>query len=97
MANLSFKVMSDEQLQRYLLELAKADTAYAKTVLRKKITNRLVAYAGSEKYVYSMLLIDNENTVMAVVCRVQARRTKHIRIASSKPGRKGFQRGCRMQ
>lgn len=65
MANLSFKVMSDEQLQRYLLELAKADTVYAKTALRKKITNRLVAYAGSEKYVYSMLLIDNENTVMA--------------------------------
>ncbi|WP_334072822.1 MULTISPECIES: sensor histidine kinase [Paenibacillus] len=65
MANLSFKVMSDEQLQSYLLELEKAGTVYAKTALRKKITNRLVAYAGSEKYVYSMLLIDNENTVMA--------------------------------
>ncbi|CAH1223070.1 MULTISPECIES: sensor histidine kinase [unclassified Paenibacillus] len=64
-ANLSFKVMSDEQLQQYLLQLDKADTVYARNTLRKKITNRLVAYAGSEKYVYSMLFIDNDNNIMA--------------------------------
>lgn len=36
-ANLSFKVMSDEQLQQYLLQLDKADTVYARNTLRKKL------------------------------------------------------------
>ncbi|MCM3175800.1 sensor histidine kinase [Paenibacillus sp. MER 99-2] len=64
-ANLSFKVMSDEPLQQYLLQLEKAETGYEKNGLRKKITNRLVAYAGSEKYVYSMIFIDNDKNIMA--------------------------------
>lgn len=63
--NLSFKVMSDEPLQQYLLQLEKAETGYEKNSVRKKITNRLVAYAGSEKYVYSMIFIDNDNNIMA--------------------------------
>ncbi len=65
LSNLSFKVMSDEPLQQYLLQLEKAETGYERNGLRKKITNRLVAYAGSEKYVYSMIFIDNDNNVMA--------------------------------
>lgn len=64
-SNLSFKVMSDEPLQQYLLQLEKAETGYEQNGLRKKITNRLVAYAGSEKYVYSMVFIDNDNNIMA--------------------------------
>ncbi|KAA2301427.1 two-component sensor histidine kinase, partial [Clostridioides difficile] len=44
-SNLSFKVMSDEPLQQYLLQLEKAETGYERNGLRKKITNRLVAYA----------------------------------------------------
>ncbi|WDQ34286.1 histidine kinase [Paenibacillus marchantiae] len=64
-SNLSFKVMSDEPLQQYLLQLDKAESGYEKNGLRKKITNRLVAYAGSEKYVYSMIFIDNDNNIMA--------------------------------
>ncbi|KQY84340.1 histidine kinase [Paenibacillus sp. Root52] len=63
--NLSFKVMSDEPLQQYLLQLEKAETGYEKNSVRKKITNRLVAYAGSEKYVYSMIFIDNDKNIMA--------------------------------
>ena len=63
--NLSFKVMSDEPLQQYLLQLEKAETGYEKNSVRKKITNRLVAYAGSEKYVYSMIFIDNDQNIMA--------------------------------
>ena len=65
LSNLSFKVMSDEPLQQYLLQLEKANSGYERNSLRKKITNRLVAYAGSEKYVYSMIFIDNDNNVMA--------------------------------
>lgn len=64
-SNLSFKVMSDEPLQQCLLQLDKAESGYEKNGLRKKITNRLVAYAGSEKYVYSMIFIDNDNNIMA--------------------------------
>ncbi|SLK07642.1 MULTISPECIES: cache domain-containing sensor histidine kinase [unclassified Paenibacillus] len=64
-SNLSFKVMSDEPLQQYLLQLDKAESGYEKNGLRKKITNRLVAYEGSEKYVYSMIFIDNDNNIMA--------------------------------
>ncbi|MGD0035386.1 sensor histidine kinase [Paenibacillus illinoisensis] len=64
-ANLSFKVMSDEALQQYLLQLDKAESGYEKNGLLKKITNRLVAYAGSEKYIYSMIFIDNDHNVMA--------------------------------
>ncbi|SEL14876.1 sensor histidine kinase [Paenibacillus sp. OK003] len=64
-SNLSFKVMSDEPLQQYLLQLDKAESGYEQNGLRKKITNRLVAYAGSEKYVYSMIFIDNDNNIMA--------------------------------
>lgn len=72
-SNLSFKVMSDEPLQQYLLQLKKVETGYEKNGLRKKITNRLVAYAGSEKYVYSMLFIDNDNNVMAAGNREEFR------------------------
>lgn len=65
MEQLTFNVLSDEQLQQYLRQLEQDTSVYNKTVLRKKITNRLIAFAGSEKYVYSMMLIDNQNNVMA--------------------------------
>ncbi|KZE71535.1 two-component sensor histidine kinase [Paenibacillus polymyxa] len=61
----TFKVITDEQLQRYLLQLEKETSPYVKMVLRKKITNRLIAFAGSETYVYSMMVIDKEGQVMS--------------------------------
>lgn len=63
--HLSFKVVTDEQLQRYLTELGQTDSVYQKNVLRKKLTNRLIAFAGSESFVYSMMVIDNEGEVMS--------------------------------
>ncbi|MDP9702621.1 two-component system sensor histidine kinase YesM [Paenibacillus intestini] len=82
LSNLSFKVMSDEPLQQYLLQLEKAETGYERNGLRKKITNRLVAYAGSEKYVYSMIFIDNDNNVMAAGNREGISETKQQELIS---------------
>lgn len=65
MERLTFKVVSDEQLQNYLRELKNETSPYVRMILQKKITNRLIAFAGSEKYVYTMMLIDNQQTVMA--------------------------------
>lgn len=62
---LTFNVVSDQALQDHLRQLEKEESSYGRTVLHKKITNRLISLAGSEKYVYSMLLIDNEGKVMA--------------------------------
>jgi two-component system sensor histidine kinase YesM len=65
MEHLSFKVVTDEQLQRYLTELEQTNSVYQKNVLRKKLTNRLIAFAGSEPFVYSMMVIDQEGEVMS--------------------------------
>lgn len=65
MEHLSFKVVTDEQLQRYLTELEQTNSVYQKNVLRKKLTNRLIAFAGSEPFVYSMMVIDKEGEVMS--------------------------------
>ncbi|WP_438349177.1 cache domain-containing sensor histidine kinase [Paenibacillus sp. FA6] len=64
MEELSFKVVSDEQIQSYLTKLKSNSSAYEKLVLHKKITDRIIAFAGSEKYVYSMMVIDKERNVM---------------------------------
>lgn len=64
MENLTFRVVTDEQLQRYLLQLQEEPSIYEKNVIRKKITNRLVAFAGSEQFVYSMMAIDREGEIM---------------------------------
>ncbi|WP_429373975.1 sensor histidine kinase [Paenibacillus sp. DS2015] len=64
MDELSFKVVSDEQIQKYLTQLKNESSGYEKLVLKKKITNRIIAFAGSEKYVYSMMVIDNDKNVM---------------------------------
>lgn len=62
---LSFRVFSDEQLQRSLgsLKLESA-TSYQKAVQRKKIMDRLTAIAGSEKFVYSIMVIDPERHIL---------------------------------
>jgi two-component system sensor histidine kinase YesM len=64
MEELSFKVVSDVQIQSYLTKLKSNSSAYEKLVLHKKITDRIIAFAGSEKYVYSMMVIDKERNVM---------------------------------
>ncbi|WP_084662793.1 sensor histidine kinase [Paenibacillus fonticola] len=58
---LSFRVFSDEQLQQSLAYLKVEDaTAYQKAIQRKKIMDRLTSIAGSEKLVYSIMVIDRE-------------------------------------
>jgi two-component system sensor histidine kinase YesM len=61
---LSFTVVSDEQVQECLRDLLDNPTPYERTVLHNKLINRLVAFAGAEKYVYSMMLMDANNGVM---------------------------------
>ncbi|WP_245864407.1 sensor histidine kinase [Paenibacillus donghaensis] len=62
---LSYTVVTDEQIQQYLRALQDNPQPYNRLVLHNKIINRLVAFAGAEKYVYSMLLIDNNGGVMS--------------------------------
>ncbi|WP_438494111.1 histidine kinase [Paenibacillus sp. IHBB 3054] len=61
---LSFAVGSDEQIQDCLRKLLDHPTPYERLVLHNKIINRLVAFAGAEKYVYSMMLMDANDGVM---------------------------------
>lgn len=61
---LSFTVVSDEQIQEYLRKLQNNPEPYERQVIHNKIINRLVAFAGAEKYVYSMMLMDTNNGVM---------------------------------
>ncbi|MBT2293095.1 sensor histidine kinase [Paenibacillus albidus] len=61
---LSFTVVSDEQIQQSLRLLLNDPTPYERMVLHNKIINRLVAFAGAEKYVYTMMLMDARDGVM---------------------------------
>ncbi len=61
---LSFTVVSDEQIQQCLRQLRNNPEPYERQVLNNKIINRLVAFAGAEKYVYSMMLMDAGDGVM---------------------------------
>lgn len=61
---LSFTVVSDEQIQECLRQLQNDPQPYERQVLHNKIINRLVAFAGAEKYVYSMMLMDTSGGVM---------------------------------
>jgi len=61
---LSFTVVSDEQIQQCLRQMQDNPSPYERLVLHNKIINRLVAFAGSEKYVYSMMLMDTGDGVM---------------------------------
>lgn len=95
---LSFKVVSDEQIQSSLMRLQHASTAYEKLLLRKKITNRIIAFAGSEKYVYSMMVIDKEKNVMVAGNREgipQALQTDLIQLAEKNKGSNAWMMGGR--
>ncbi len=61
---LSFTVVSDEQIQNCLRQLLDNPSPYERQLLHNKIINRLVAFAGAEKYVYSMILMDTNDGVM---------------------------------
>lgn len=61
---LSYTVVSDEQIQDYLRMLQDNPEPYERSVIHNKIINRLIAFAGAEKYVYSMMLMDTNNGVM---------------------------------
>ncbi|MEK4350257.1 sensor histidine kinase [Paenibacillus sp. FSL R5-0744] len=61
---LSFTVVSDEQIQECLRQLQDDPQPYERQVLHNKIINRLVAFAGAEKYVYSMMLLDTNGGAM---------------------------------
>ncbi|KWX88112.1 histidine kinase, partial [Paenibacillus riograndensis] len=61
---LSFTVVADEQIQNCLRQLLDNPSPYERQVLHNRIINRLVAFAGAEKYVYSMILMDANDGVM---------------------------------
>ncbi|MBW4083997.1 sensor histidine kinase [Paenibacillus sp. S150] len=61
---LSFTVVSDEQIQNCLRQLLDDPSPYQRQLLHNKIINRLVAFAGAEKYVYSMMLMDANDGAM---------------------------------
>ena len=55
---LSFNVATDINIQNYLVELNETPLDYQKLIIRNNIMDKLVQYAGYEKYVYSIQLID---------------------------------------
>ncbi|PLT44251.1 sensor histidine kinase [Paenibacillus sp. FSL W8-1187] len=55
---LSFRVLADPVIQQALGKLSGSPTSYEQNVLRKRVADQLISYAGSEKDVYSILLID---------------------------------------
>ncbi|MGG6312557.1 histidine kinase [Paenibacillus macerans] len=62
---LTFRVFSDEQLQQNLARLRQPDTSdYERAIHRKKIMDRLTAFAGSEKYAGAVMVIDREGQLM---------------------------------
>ncbi|KAI7252465.1 hypothetical protein KC345_g11481, partial [Hortaea werneckii] len=61
---LSFTVVSDEQVQDGLRALLDNPSPYERLVLNNRLINRLVAFAGAEKYVYSMMLMDTNGGVL---------------------------------
>lgn len=61
---LSYTVVSDEQIQNSLRKLKNNPKPYERQVIHNNIINRLVAFAGDEKHVYSMMLMDTNNGIM---------------------------------
>jgi two-component system sensor histidine kinase YesM len=61
MAKLSFRVATDPEIQRYLLNEKLETTHYAQFVTATELRNRLLELGGFEKYVLSMQVHDSNN------------------------------------
>ncbi|WP_239615974.1 cache domain-containing sensor histidine kinase [Cohnella mopanensis] len=57
---MSYDIIADIQLQSQLLSIKDADSEYDKHILRQKVIDRLLTYAGSEPSIYSIQLIDSQ-------------------------------------
>lgn len=55
---MSFSIATDITIQDYLSNLTENTSDYEKQAMRTGIVDRLVQYAGYEKYVYSIQIID---------------------------------------
>jgi two-component system sensor histidine kinase YesM len=69
---LSFNVATDINIQTYLTELNETALDYQKLIIRNNITDKLVQYAGYEKYVYSIQITDADGHEYAAGQRVVA-------------------------
>ncbi|QJD87064.1 cache domain-containing sensor histidine kinase [Cohnella herbarum] len=57
---MSYDIIADIQLQSQLLAIKNAESEYDQHILRQKLIDRLLTYAGSEPSIYSIQLIDSE-------------------------------------
>jgi two-component system sensor histidine kinase YesM len=69
---LSFNVATDINIQTDLMELNETAPDYQKLIIRSNITDKLVQYAGYEKYVYSIQIMDPNGYEYAAGQRVVA-------------------------
>ncbi|RED64996.1 cache domain-containing sensor histidine kinase [Cohnella lupini] len=56
---MSYDIIADIQLQSTLLSLKNAESEYDQHILRQKVIDRLLTYAGSEPTIYSIQLFDS--------------------------------------
>lgn len=56
---MSYDIIADVQLQSQLLAIKNNDSDYEKHILRQKVIDRLLTYAGSESSIFSIQLLDS--------------------------------------
>ncbi|WP_276357347.1 cache domain-containing sensor histidine kinase [Cohnella caldifontis] len=57
---ISYNIIADAQMQSLLKSIKDSEVDYDRLVLRQKVTDRLISYAGSEFSIFSMILFDAE-------------------------------------
>jgi two-component system sensor histidine kinase YesM len=55
---LSYTIATDQQIQNLLLSLTENTPEFEKYGIRSLITDKLIQYAGNEKYIYSIVVTD---------------------------------------
>ncbi|MFC0211996.1 sensor histidine kinase [Paenibacillus chartarius] len=55
---LSYTIMTDEQIQGWMTSLKDEPSDYEKLIIQKLVSDRLLSYSGSERYVYSIQIFD---------------------------------------
>ncbi|QGQ99928.1 sensor histidine kinase [Paenibacillus psychroresistens] len=89
---LSFNVATDINIQTDLEELNETALDYQKLIIRNAITDKLVQYAGYEKYVYSIEITDADGNEFAAGQRVVATNEKIAAIRKEAQGGAGENR-----
>ncbi len=82
---MSYDIIADIQLQSQLLAIKNADSEYDKHILRQKVIDRLLTYAGSEPSIYSIQLMDSHGKENSVgnVTEIEGEKSGRIKALTS--------------